>query len=144
MESLRDEAYEGEPGEGQARAVIELNRQLRRAQDAIRRRTAGVTAEVVLRSGFDKEGEGEWQQLLCFGAVDGQWCLYLKSGYLARPQHMRHTDLFTSNLETRCLAAKKVPVLVQALEAVEIHAQESVSAVARALSRYVDWIRLDA
>ena len=118
------------------RAAHELTRQLARAQDAIRRRSFGVIAEVVLRSGFDEEGEGEWQQLLCFGVLEGRWRLYLKSGYLERPESICQSDLFTSDLETRLIAARKVPVLVHALETVEMAPGEHVSLVARARANH--------
>jgi len=118
----------------------DLTEQLRRAQEAILRRAFGVSAGVVLRAGFDEEGAGDWQESLCFGKVDGQWKIYVQSGFLDAPDSTRRSDLFATSLETRLLAAKKIPVLVQALEAVhaERKGEDELAVTTRELSRYVD------
>jgi hypothetical protein len=126
---------------GNARIAIttdELDRQLRRAEALIRRRAFGVSARVVLRTGFDEEGGGEWQESLCFGEIHGRWCLFLESGFADRPESLQRRELFASNIDTRSLAAKKLPVLVQALEAVELEEREDVASVARELAGFVD------
>ncbi len=116
----------------------DLTEQLRRAQEAIRRRAFGVSAGVVLRAGVDEEGAGDWQESLRFGKVDGQWKLYVESGFLDAPDSMRRSDLFAASLETRLLAAKKIPVLVQALEAVYTDREDELATTTRELSRYID------
>jgi hypothetical protein len=85
-----------------------------------------------------KEGAGDWQESLCFGQLNGQWKLYLQSGFVDRPESLRQTDLFGSTLETRLLAAEKIPILVQALEASEADRREDPLAAARALSSFTD------
>ena len=119
-------------------ALDDLHRQLRRAEAAIRRRAFGVSARVVLRTGFDEEGGGEWQECLCFGKHEGDWRLHLESGFADRPESLQARDLFAAHVDTRSLAAKKVPVLVQALEAVELRRGDDPSALARELASFVD------
>lgn len=120
----------------------DLTRQLRRAQEALRRRAFGVCGGVVLRSGVDEEGAGEWQESLCFGKIDGEWRLYLQSGFVDDPSAFMKRDLFTANIETRLIAAKKIPVLVRALEAVEGERAEDVARVTKELQKYLDhWLR---
>jgi hypothetical protein len=119
-------------------AELELDRQLRRAEDAIQRRAWGVTAAVVLRCGIDEEGGGEWQESLCFGKLDGKWRLHVQSGFLDDPRSIETTDLFGASLETRLLAAKKVPLLVEALQALEAGACDDVRATARELAGFID------
>ena len=116
----------------------ELDRQLRRAEEAIQRRAWGVCASVVLRCGIDEEGGGEWQESLCFGKMDGRWCLHLQSGFNDVPSSLKQTELFAANLETRLLAAKKVPLLIEALLALQPSAVEDTSRVARELGAFVD------
>jgi hypothetical protein len=116
-----------------------LNQQLRRAEQVIRRKAFGVTASVVLRSGFDREGAGDWQQSLCFGKHNGEWQLYLQAGLSDHPESLARGDLFSSDLETRVLAAERMPALVAALATVEVESrEEAVSAAARELSRFTD------
>jgi hypothetical protein len=116
----------------------ELDRQLRRAEDAIQRRAWGSCASVVLRCGVDEEGGGEWQESLCFGKLDGHWRLHLQSGFFGDQGSLKKTGLLTANLETRVLAAKKLPLLVEALQALETNSAEDVSSAARELARFVD------
>jgi hypothetical protein len=116
----------------------ELTRQLERAQDAIRRRMFAVSAGVVLRCGVDEEGAGKWQESLCFGKLGGEWQLYVQSGFTDDPQSLTKIDLSKANLDTRLLAARKIPVLVQALEAVQADRVDEITSAVRDLSSFVD------
>lgn len=119
-------------------AATELDRQLRRAEDAIQRRAWGVSATVVLRCGIDEEGGGEWQESLCFGKLDGFWRLHLQSGFIDDPASLKKTDLWAADLETRSFAAKKVPLLIEALQAQEADPAEDTTRVARELATFLD------
>lgn len=122
-----------------ASAADELEQQLRRAQEVIRRKAFGVTASVVLRSGFDREGAGDWQQSLCFGKHNGEWQLYTEAGFVDHPDSLARRELFTSDLETQVLAAARMPALVAALATGEVESrEEAVRAAARELSRFTD------
>jgi hypothetical protein len=125
-------------------AADELDRQLRRAEDAIQRRAWGVSASVVLRCGIDEEGRGEWQESLCFGKMDGRWCLHLQSGFTEDPSSLKQTDLFEASLETRLLAAQRLPLLIEALQALQASAVGDTSSVARGLATFIDrFLRTD-
>ena len=115
-------------------AADELDRQLRRAEDAIQRRAWGVFASVVLRCGIDEEGGGEWQESLCFGQMDGRWRLHLQSGFNADPSSLKQMDLFAASLETRLLAADRVPLLIQALQTAQAKSVRETGSVARELA----------
>lgn len=119
----------------------ELDRQLQRAEAALCRKAFGLTASVVLHAGIDEEGGGDWQQALCFGKRDGRFCLYLEDGFVtdapdSQPRLQR--DLFGASLETRLLAAKKLPVLARALELEEPGDGEQLASAAAELGSFVD------
>lgn len=97
-----------------------------------------MCCSVVLRCGIDEEGGGEWQQSLCFGKMEGHWRLHLQSGYNGEPSSQVQTDLFTADLETRLLAAKKIPLLFEALQGLEANAVGDARSVAAQLGTFVD------
>jgi hypothetical protein len=122
----------------------QLDLQLERAEAALCRRAFGLTASVALHAGIDEEGGGDWQQSLCFGKREGRFCLYLEDGFVTdtgdSPPRVQ-SDLFTASLETRLLAAKKLPVLARALELDEPGDAEQLAAAAAELGRFVDGLQ---
>jgi hypothetical protein len=71
------------------------------------------------------------------------WKLYLEAGLLDHPDARQRTDLFAADVETRVLAAKRMPTLVEALRTEELEQNEgaAISATARELGRFVDRLR---
>ena len=119
----------------------ELDFQLQRAEAALCRKAFGLTASVVLHAGIDEEGGGDWQQALCFGKREGRFCLYLEDGFVTDSRDAQprvQSDLFAASLETRLLAAKKLPVLARALVLEEPGDGEQLAATAAHLGSFVD------
>jgi hypothetical protein len=135
MEALEDRAAEAELRS--ASAANELDRQLRRAERELRKLACGVSARVVLRSGIDEEGAGDWQQSLCFGTLYGEWRMYLEEGLVEHPETNTRADMFAAELETRILAAKRVPALFEALRTQELQ-RPLLDATARELGKFLD------
>jgi hypothetical protein len=120
-------------------AANELDRQLRRAERELRKLACGVSARVVLRSGIDEEGAGDWQQSLCFGKLYGEWRMYLEAGLVEHSETNTRAEVFSADLETRVLVAKRVPALVEALRTQELQRDRPLlDSTARELGKFID------
>jgi hypothetical protein len=121
----------------------DLNLQLQRAEDELRRKGFGVYAGVVLETYDSDDGSDQGFEEICFGKRDGSWQLYLQHGLSGDPDTWNTNDLFTSSLETRVRAAENIPALVEALENAACKREQDIVATTAKLSEFLDKLSVD-
>ena len=108
----------------------DLNDALRHAEEAIRDLKLGANAVVPLSG----------DTYFCFGKTEGRWGFYLMKGEVTLKSEITASrgDLFSASIETRLLAAKAVPRLVQALREANDKSLREIRATITELEKYTD------
>ena len=116
-----------------------LNDSLLRAEKTLAGLKLGVTASVLIAR-EELNGSTDWCQYLRFGKHSDQWRLLVESGPEDFPEDFSTTILVNASRETRLLAARRLPDLLQAMvQAADAQIEEVVDTTSSVDTLIASW-----